>query len=190
MATALFFGSFNPIHVGHLIIAETMLGRDDVEEVWLVVSPQNPLKESGDLMSDRTRLALAEAAVEGNGGLKVCDIEMTLPRPSYTWTTLQALRERYPQREFVIVMGSDNLALFDRWRNHEAILESYRLLVYPRRGSADCPLRSHPHVEMVEVPMMDISSTLVRQHMRAGRSIRYLVTEPVRKRLEALGFNR
>ena len=186
--TALFFGSFNPIHVGHLIIANTMLQQEEVDEVWLVVSPQNPLKERSTLLADHHRLQMAQRAVDDNYRLRVCDVEMHLPMPSYTVVTLAELGERYPEREFCLVMGSDNLATFHRWRNYEYILEHYRILVYPRPGSERCPLASHENVTLVDVPMMDISSSFIRQQIKERKDVRYLLTEPVYKYLTEMHF--
>lgn len=185
---ALFFGSFNPIHVGHLIIANTMLQQESIDEVWLVVSPQNPLKERASLLADHHRLQMVQRAVEDNYRLRVCDIEMHLPIPSYTVVTLAALGEKYPDREFCLIMGSDNLASFHRWRNYEYILEHYHIYVYPRPGSEHCPLRDHTSVTMVDVPMMDISSSFIRQQIAAGKDVRYLLTEPVYKYLTEMHF--
>ena len=165
--TALFFGSFNPIHVGHLIIANTMLQQGGVDEVWLVVSPQNPLKERATLLADHHRLQMVQRAVDDNYCLRVCDIEMHLPVPSYTVVTLAALQDKYPDREFCLVMGSDNLATFDRWRNYQYILDNYHLLVYPRPGSEHCKFASHANVTLVDVPMIDISSSYIRQQIAA-----------------------
>ena len=186
--TALFFGSFNPIHVGHLIIANTMLQQEGIDEVWLVPSPQNPLKERSSLLADHHRLQMVRLAIDDNYRLRACDIEMHLPIPSYTVVTLAALGEKYPDREFCLIMGSDNLATFERWRNYEYILEHYRLYVYPRPGSEHCPLRNHPSVTMVDVPMMDISSSYIRAQIAAGRDVRYLLTEPVYKYLTEMHF--
>lgn len=186
--TALFFGSFNPIHVGHLIIANTMLQQDGIDEVWLVVSPQNPLKERGTLLADHHRLAMTRRAVDDNYRLRVCDIEMNLPIPSYTVVTLAALGEKYPDREFCLVMGSDNLATFERWRNYEHIISHYRLMVYPRPGTEHCPLSNHPSVTMVDVPMIDISSSYIRSLIKQGRDVRYLLTEPVYNYLTEMHF--
>ena len=186
--TALFFGSFNPIHVGHLIIANTMLQQEGVDEVWLVVSPQNPLKERSTLLADHHRLQMVQRALEDNYRLRVCDIEMHLPVPSYTVVTLAALGEKYPDREFCLIMGSDNLEGFHRWRNYEYILEHYHLYVYPRPGSERCELRTHPSVTMVDVPMMDISSSFIRKQIAAGKDVRYLLTEPVYKYLTEMHF--
>ena len=187
-STALFFGSFNPIHVGHLIIANTMLQHESIDEVWLVVSPQNPLKERASLLADHHRLQMVQRAVEDNYRLRVCDIEMHLPIPSYTVVTLAALGEKYPDREFCLIMGSDNLESLHRWRNYEYILEHYHIYVYPRPGSEHCPLRDHTSVTMVDVPMMDISSSFIRQQIAAGKDVRYLLTEPVYKYLTEMHF--
>ena len=186
--TALFFGSFNPIHVGHLIIANTLLQYDDIDEVWLVVSPQNPLKERASLLADHHRLQMVQRAIDDNYRLKVCDIEMHLPIPSYTVVTLAALQEKHPDHEFCLVMGSDNLDSFHRWRNYQYLLDNYRLLVYPRPGTEHCKLSSHPNVTMVDVPMMDISSSYIRQQIAAHKDVRYLLTEPVYKYLTEMHF--
>ena len=184
----LFFGSFNPIHVGHLIIANTMLQNSDLKEVWFVVSPQNPLKERKTLLADQQRLEMVRLALHDNYRLRACDAEFHLPKPSYTVLTLAHLGEQYRDKEFCLIMGSDNLATFDRWRNWEYILEHYHLYVYPRPGSTDCPLAKHPHVTMVDVPMMDISSTYIREQIRQGHDVRYLLTEPVWQYLTEMHF--
>lgn len=186
--TALFFGSFNPIHVGHLIIANTILQQEGIDEVWFVVSPQNPLKERATLLADHHRLQMVRRAIDDNYRLRACDIEMHLPVPSYTVVTLAALAERYPEREFCLIMGSDNLATFRRWRNYEYILDNYRIIVYPRPGSECCELRDHPSVTMVDVPMMDISSSYIRKEISAGHDVRYMLTEPVYKYLTEMHF--
>ncbi|MBR4738431.1 MAG: nicotinate-nucleotide adenylyltransferase [Bacteroidales bacterium] len=186
--TALFFGSFNPIHVGHLIIANTMLQHEGIDEVWLVVSPLNPLKERHSLLADHHRLQMVRQAVDDNYHLQVCDIEMHLPVPSYTVVTLAALEEKHPDREFCLIMGSDNLENLHRWRNYEHILSHYHLYVYPRPGSEHCQLKDHPNVTMVDVPMMDISSSFIRKQIAAGKDVRYLLTEPVYKYLTEMHF--
>lgn len=186
--TALFFGSFNPIHVGHLIIANTILQQDDIDEVWFVVSPQNPLKERASLLADLHRMQMVRRAVDDNYHLRACDIEMHLPLPSYTVVTLAELGERYPDRQFCLIMGSDNLATLERWRNYQYILDHYHIYVYPRPGSQNCPLRDHPSVTMVDVPMMDISSSFIRSQIRLGKDVRYLLTEPVYQYLTEMHF--
>ena len=187
-STALFFGSFNPIHVGHLVIANTMLHMEGIDEVWLVVSPQNPLKERATLLADHHRLQMVRRAIEDNYRLRACDIEMHLPVPSYTVVTLAALGEKYPDREFCLIMGSDNLASFHRWRNYEYILQNYHIYVYPRPGSEHCPLHDHPNVTMTDVPMMDISSSYIRRQIADGKDVRYMLTEPVYKYLTEMHF--
>ena len=186
--TALFFGSFNPIHVGHLIIANTMLQHEGIDEVWIVVSPQNPLKERSTLLADHHRLQMVQRAIDDNYRLRVCDIEMHLPIPSYTVVTLTALGEKYPEREFSLIMGGDNLATFDRWRNYQHIIENHKIYVYPRPGYKNCPLASHPNVTVVDVPMMDISSSFIRHQIAEGKDVRYLLTEPVYKYLTEMHF--
>lgn len=173
----LFFGSFNPIHIGHLIIANSMLQHSDLEAVWIVVSPQNPLKERGSLLNDAERLKMVQLAIADNEQLKTSDIEFRLPLPSYTIHTLQALTEEYPTHEFCLLMGSDNLANFTRWKDWESILTNYKLYVYPRPGTEHCELASHPHVTMVPVPMLDISSTYIREQIAEGKDVRYLVPQ-------------
>ncbi len=187
-STGLFFGSFNPIHVGHLIIANAMLESGGLDEVWFVVSPQNPFKERRTLLADHHRLEMVRRAVDDNYRLRACDVEMHLPLPSYTSLTLARLAELHPNRQFCLIMGSDNLATFDRWRNAQFIIDNYRLLVYPRPGSADCPLASHPNVTVVETPMMDISSSYIRQQIGLGHDVRYLLTEPVYTYLQEMHF--
>lgn len=184
----LFFGSFNPIHVGHLIIANTMLQNSDLREVWFVVSPQNPLKERKTLLADQQRLEMVRLALHDNYRLRACDAEFHLPKPSYTVLTLAHLGEQYRDKEFCLIMGSDNLATFDRWRNWEYILDHYQLYVYPRPGSTNCRLASHTHVTLVDVPMMDISSTYIREQIRQGHDVRYLLTEPVWQYLTEMHF--
>ncbi|MBR1549288.1 MAG: nicotinate-nucleotide adenylyltransferase [Bacteroidales bacterium] len=185
---ALFFGSFNPIHVGHMVIANTMVQQEGIDEVWFVVSPQNPLKERSSLLADHHRLQMVRRAVDDNYRLKACDIEMHLPIPSYTVVTLAALGEKYPDYSFSLIMGSDNLATFERWRNYEYILEHYHIHVYPRPGSEHCKLSSHPHVSMAEVPMMDISSSYIRRLIGEKKDVRYLLTEPVYQYLTEMHF--
>ena len=185
---ALFFGSFNPIHVGHLIIANTMQQQEGIDEVWFVVSPQNPLKERATLLADHHRMQMVRRAIEDNYRLRACDIEMHLPVPSYTVVTLAALAETYPDREFCLIMGSDNLANLHRWRNYEYILENYKIYVYPRPGSERCARREHPNVTMVDVPMIDISSSYIREQIAARKDVRYLLTEPVYKYLTEMHF--
>ena len=186
--TGLFFGSFNPIHIGHLIIANTMLQNSELDEVWFVVSPQNPLKQRSSLLADYHRLQMVQLAIDDNYKLRVSDVEFHLPIPSYTVVTLAELSEQYKEREFCLIMGSDNLENFHRWRNYEYILEHYEIYVYPRPGHEGGVCAGHPHVKVVDVPMMDISSSYIRDQIAKGNSVQYLLSEPVWKYLTEMHF--
>lgn len=184
----LFFGSFNPIHVGHLVIANAMLAHTPLEEVWFVVSPQNPLKERKTLLADHHRLEMVRLAVHDNYKMRVCDAEFHLPIPSYTVLTLAHLGEQYRDKSFSIIMGSDNLDTFDRWRNYQYILDHYDIYVYPRPNHDGGEFATHPHVHKVEVPMMDISSSYIRDQIKQGHDVQYLLTEPVYQYLSEMHF--
>jgi nicotinate-nucleotide adenylyltransferase len=179
MKIGLFFGSFNPIHIGHLIIANTMATATDLDQVWLVVSPQNPFKKNLSLLHEFDRFDMVEKAIADNARLKAIDIEFHLPKPSYTIDTLIRLLEKFPQHEFRLIIGEDNLAQFPNWKNHEQILEYVGLYVYPRPDSRPHAFTKHPRVTFVKAPLLDISATYIRQLLREGRSIRYLVPEGV-----------
>lgn len=184
----LFFGSFNPVHVGHLIIGNAMLAHADLDEVWYVVSPQNPLKERKSLLADQQRLEMVRLAVHDNYHMRACDAEFHLPIPSYTVLTLAHLGDKYRDKEFCLIMGADNLQTFERWRNWQYILEHYRLYVYPRPGYDGGTLATHPHVTLVDTPTIDISSTYIREQIRLGHDVRYLLTEPVYQYLTEMHF--
>lgn len=179
MKTGLFFGSFNPIHIGHLIIANTMAENTDLEQVWFVVSPQNPFKKQKSLLHEFDRLDMVEKAIQDNYKLKTSDVEFHLPRPSYTIDTLTVMQEKYPEHEFGIIMGGDNLSHFKKWKNYDKILEYFSLYVYPRPDSRPSELDEHPKVNFVEAPLMSISATFIRKSIKDQKSIRYLVPEPV-----------
>lgn len=184
----LFFGSFNPIHVGHLVMANAMLNHTSLDEVWFVVSPQNPMKERKTLLADYHRLHLVRLAVEHNNRLRACDAEFHLPIPSYTVLTLAHLGEQYRDKEFSLIMGSDNLDTFERWRNYDYIINHYKIFVYPRPNHSGGQLAKHPNVTMVDVPMMDISSSYIREQIRNGNDVRYLLTESVYQYLTEMHF--
>ena len=177
--TGLFFGSFNPIHVGHLIIASYMANFTDLDEIWLVVSPQNPLKNKKGLGNMYDRLEMARLATEQAEHIKVSDIEFTLPQPSYTIDTLAYLHEKYPSKEFVLIMGADNLVSFKKWKNYEVILNNYHIYVYPRPGSDVTEWENHPSVTFTDTPQMEISSTFIRKALKETRNIQFLVPENV-----------
>lgn len=188
MKIGLFFGSFNPIHMGHLIIANLMAETTDLKKVWFVVSPQNPFKPSKGLLHEFDRYDMVRAAIFNNFNLEVSDIEFHLPKPSYTIHTLVHLHEKFPDKEFKIIMGEDNLASFTRWKNYERILEDYGLYVYRRPNVQLSDLHSHPNVTFVEAPLLDISATFIRSCIRNKQSVRYLVPDVVEEMIRAKGF--
>lgn len=188
MKVGLFFGSFNPVHIGHLIIANIMAETIDLDKVWLVVSPQNPLKPSKGLLHEFDRYDMARAAVYDHYKIEASDIEFNLPKPSYTIHTLVYLREKHPEKEFRVIMGEDNLSNFVKWKNYERILEDYGLYVYPRPGTQPSKLKEHPNVKMVEAPLLDISATFIRNCVRKRQSVRYLVPDAVEEMIRSRGF--
>ena len=179
MKIGLFFGSFNPIHVGHLIIGNTMAQTTDLDEVWYVVSPQNPFKKNQSLLHEFDRLDMVTAAINDNPKLRVSDIEFNLPKPSYTIDTLSYLSDKYPHHTFALIIGEDNLAQFKNWKNYEQILAQYALYVYPRPNAADSDIRQHPSVRIVDAPLLEISATYIRGLIKQEKSIHYLVSKEV-----------
>lgn len=182
--TGLFFGSFNPVHVGHLIIAEYMAQYAGLDEVWMVVSPQNPFKKKNSLAKDYDRLHMVEAAIGDNPKIRASDIEFGLPQPSYTVDTLAYLKEKHPSREFSLIMGGDNLAGFHKWKNHTHILAHHEVLVYQRPSYEAGEWSKHPKVRLFDAPQMNISASYIRQLLREGKSVRYLVPQAVLEILE------
>lgn len=177
--TGLFFGTFNPIHIGHMIIANIMAENTDLNKVWFVVSPQNPFKVSKGLLHEFDRFDLVKAAIADHYKLEASDVEFHLPKPSYTIHTLAYLTEKFPGREFKVIIGEDNLESFVKWKNHEQILEQFGLYVYPRPHVTNSDLKRHPNVKIIEAPLLDISATYIRHCIKNNKSIRYLVPEPV-----------
>ena len=173
--TGIFGGSFNPIHNGHLQLVRQLREAAGLDEVWLMVSPQNPLKQQDDLLDDNRRLQLARQAVGGEQGITVSDYEFHLPRPSYTWNTLQALQADFPDREFVLLIGGDNWKQFRNWYRADDIVRDYQLVVYPRRGSDIDRTTLPPTVQVIEAELLDISSTDIRRRVREGKTIAGLV---------------
>jgi nicotinate-nucleotide adenylyltransferase len=173
----LFFGSFNPIHLGHLIIANTILSNADLNEVWFVVSPQNPFKKQQSLLHEFDRLKMVELAIADHFHFKASDVEFRMPKPSFTIDTLTYLSEKFPQHAFQVMIGSDNLNHFHKWKNHHLILENYGLIVYPRPG--EMIEFHHPKVTFIEAPLMDISATFIRETLQKGKSVRYLLPPKV-----------
>lgn len=188
MKVGLFFGSFNPIHVGHMVIANHMLAYTDLDRIWFVVSPHNPLKEKNSLIHERHRLQMVTLAIGDNSKMKASNIEFKLSQPSYTVNTLAHLQEKYPETDFALIMGSDNLEGFHKWKNYEEILKRYELYVYPRPGKSDHPLLKHNHVRLTEAPMMDISSTAIRKAIKEKKDVRYFLSPAVWEYLKEMHF--
>lgn len=191
MNTGLFFGSFNPVHIGHLIIADYMANFTGLDRVMFVVSPQNPLKRKETLAKDHDRLFLVKLAIENNPKLIVSDIEFSMPKPSFTIDTLAYLTEKYPQDEFTLIMGEDNLLSLHKWKNYEQILNNYRIHVYPRPdvNKKVSELSNHPNVHYFsEMPILFISATEIRKRIKNGRSVRYLLQDVVMDEIERSGM--
>lgn len=189
MKVGLYFGSFNPIHHGHLLIASYVLNHTELKQVWFVVSPQNPLKPAASLLNEYHRLFLVQLAVEGENNLRASDIEFKLPRPSYTIDTLTYLQEKYPNYEFSIIMGSDSFQNLPKWKNSEWLLQHYPIYIYTRPGHDN--LRVYPGAKAIHrlnAPLLPISSTDIRKNIKEGKSIRYLVPESVRAEIERNGY--
>lgn len=200
MKVGLYFGSFNPIHIGHLIIANYMVDTTAMDQVWMVVSPHNPLKKKKSLLEDYHRLALVNEAIEDNDKLRASDIEFKLEQPSYTSNTLAYLKEKHPTHEFVLIMGEDNLRTLHKWKNYEQILERYEIYVYPRvltmqelekEEPETNELAQHPNVHFCnDAPLMKISSSYIRKAIKAKRDVRYLLPQKVIKYIDEMNFYR
>ena len=189
MKIGLFFGSFNPLHVGHKIIASYLVDFSALEKVLFVVSPQNPLKQKSTLLDQNHRLQIIRAEVEDNSKLDVSDIEFSMPQPSYTIDTLVRLSEKYPENEYALIMGGDNLKNFHKWKNYEQILENYSIYVYPRYGFEI--EYSHKNIHLIEsVPQMEISASFIRKSIKEGRDISYLMPEKAWKYTNEMNFYR
>ncbi|HRO75540.1 MAG TPA: nicotinate (nicotinamide) nucleotide adenylyltransferase [Crocinitomicaceae bacterium] len=188
MKVGLFFGSFNPIHVGHLILANHIVENTDLNQVWFVVSPHNPLKEKKTLLADNHRYAMVEIALEGNDKLRASNIEFGLPQPNYTVVTLAKLKEKYPQHSFALIMGEDNFQAIDKWYNYEQILDNYPIIVYPRNEKSTTTTNYPTVTFLQDVPLMNISSTYIRNAIKSNKSVKYVLTNEVLKYIEEMNF--
>ena len=188
MKVGLFFGSFNPIHIGHMVLANHMLEYTDLDRIWFVVSPHNPLKIKSSLLNEKHRLHLVNIAIGDNNKLKASDIEFKLSQPSYTIITLTYLKEKFPQHEFVLIMGSDNLENFHKWKNYEEILKNHLIYVYPRPKNSGGKLITHNQVKFVNAPLMEISSTAIRIAIKETKDMRYFMPEHVWEYIKEMHF--
>lgn len=188
----LFFGTFNPIHIGHLIIANHMAEFSELDEVWLVVTPHNPHKKKKTLLDDVHRLTMVRIAVEPYPKLKASNVEFGLPQPNYTVHTLAYLQEQYPRHSFSLIMGEDNLKSLQKWKNHEVILERHSIFVYPRIAGGELApeFTDHRKIISVKAPVMELSSTFIRQSIKAGKNIRPMVPHEVWKYMDEMYFYR
>ncbi|MDR1646006.1 MAG: nicotinate-nucleotide adenylyltransferase [Tannerellaceae bacterium] len=178
--TGLFPGSFNPVHIGHLALANWLCEYEGLEEVWFLVTPQNPLKSCGQLIGDRLRYEMVERAIDGYPRFRASDFEFSMPRPSYSADTLREMRKAWPGHAFHLIMGADNWALIDRWKDYQTILNHHPVLIYPRLGYDVRIPPIYPDVRQVDSPLIEISSSFIRQACRQGRDVRFFLPESLR----------
>lgn len=191
MKIGLFFGTYNPVHVGHMVIANYMVEFTDLDKVWMVVTPQNPFKQKESMLKDYDRLHLMKLAIGEDDRLKASDIEFSLPLPNYTVTTLAYLKEKYPDVDFALIMGADNLNHFHKWKNHQEILKNHDLYVYPRLESNDGgELRQHFKVNYVEAPVMKISSSFIRKAIADGKKVDHYMPKDVAQYIDEMNIYR
>jgi nicotinate-nucleotide adenylyltransferase len=187
MKIGLYFGSFNPVHVAHLIIANHILNETYIQKIWFVVSPQNPFKSESGLLNEYHRLQLVRVAIENDNRMKASDIEFSLPKPSYTTATLAYLKEKNPEHEFCIIMGSDSFQNLHKWKNYEVIAKDYEVYVYLRPGF-EVANTINAKLHIVDAPLLQLSATQIRKYIKEGKSIRYLVPENVKEEIEKGGY--
>ncbi|HLT53066.1 MAG TPA: nicotinate (nicotinamide) nucleotide adenylyltransferase [Flavobacteriaceae bacterium] len=190
MKVGLYFGTFNPIHIGHLAIANHMAEYSDLEQIWFVVTPQSPFKTKQSLLDNHQRFEMVYRATETYPKLKPSDIEFNLPQPNYTVNTLAYLQEKYPQHDFSLIMGEDNLKSLHKWKNYEVILEHHHVYVYPRisDGNIETQFDKHPHIHLVNAPIMEVSSTFIRSAIKDRKNIRPLLPQPVWEYIDEMHF--
>ncbi|WP_294301800.1 nicotinate (nicotinamide) nucleotide adenylyltransferase [uncultured Chryseobacterium sp.] len=187
----LFFGSFNPIHIGHLILANYILEHSDMDELWFVVSPQNPFKEKKSLLKDHNRLDMVQLAVKNYPNMRASNVEFSLPQPSYTIDTLTYLHEKYPDHSFSLIMGEDNLAGLHKWKNAETLIKNHHIIVYPRifeGEKKDSELLQHENISLIEAPVIELSATEIRDMIRTGKNVRPMLPPEVFEYLDGSSF--
>ncbi|KAA5827603.1 nicotinate-nucleotide adenylyltransferase [Algibacter amylolyticus] len=192
MKIGLYFGSFNPIHIGHLVIANHMAEYSDLDQVWFVITPHNPFKKKSSLLDNYQRLEMVYEATKDYDKLKASDIEFNLPQPNYTVNTLVHLQEKYPDYDFSLIMGEDNLNSFHKWKNYEVILENHHIYVYPRisNSTVDIQFNAHKKIHHVDAPIMQLSSTFIRKAIKDGKNIKPMLPKNVWEYLDEMNFYR
>ena len=188
MKTGLFFGSFNPIHIGHMAIANFIAEYTEIEQIWFIISPQNPFKAKSSLLADYHRYELVNRAIGDDPRFKASNIEFKLAQPSYTIDTLTYLSEQYPGQDFYLIIGSDQLPNFHKWKNSDLLKDNYHFLIYPRPGTDQHELMDHPAFQGIEAPMMEISSTLIRQAIKDNKDLRYFLPQAVWEYISEMHF--
>lgn len=184
----LFFGSFNPVHNGHLMLANYVVEYGDMKSVWFVISPQNPLKDRESLLEDHYRKNMLELAIKDDKRFEICDIEFYMPKPSYTVDTLTRLSGLHPNTDFYVICGMDSIASFKKWKNYQMILENYHILVYPRKSYDGGEFLSHPSVQIIAAPEIEVSSTFIRNAVKEKKDVRYFMPEKVYKYMIDMHF--
>lgn len=187
----LFFGSFNPIHIGHVILANYILENSDMEELWFVVSPQNPFKDKKSLLSDHNRLDMVQLAISNYPKMRASNVEFSLPRPSYTIDTLVYLKEKYPDHSFSLIMGEDNLESLSKWKNAETLIKNHQIIVYPRTFSNEKPKQKYPehaNIALINAPILEISATEIRKMIKSGKNVRPMLPPEVFDYLDGSAF--
>jgi len=186
----LYFGTFNPIHIGHLAIANYLVENSELKEIWMVVTPHNPHKKKSSLLDDYQRLHMVHLATDDYEKIKPSNIEFNLPQPSYTVNTLAHLKEKYPETDFLLIMGEDNLKSLPKWKNYNVLLEDFQIIVYPRISTGNIPeeLIDHPSIIRIDAPIMEISSTMIRNSIAQGKDMRYFLHQDVNTYIEEMGF--
>ncbi|WP_419868938.1 nicotinate (nicotinamide) nucleotide adenylyltransferase [Chryseobacterium sp. CT-SW4] len=187
----LFFGSFNPIHIGHLILANYILENSDMEELWFVVSPQNPFKDKKSLLSDHNRLDMVQLAIKNYPDMRVSNVEFSLPKPSYTIDTLTYLHEKYPDYSFCLIMGEDNLKSLPKWKNSETLIKNHQIIVYPRvfkEEDQDSEYIQHDNIHQIKAPIIELSATEIRNMIKEGKNVRPMLPPEVFEYLDGSHF--
>lgn len=186
LKTGIFGGSFNPIHIGHLAIANYICEFEGLDELWFMVSPQNPFKRQTDLLEDAARLQLVQTVIQGYPKFQVSDFEFHLPKPSYTINTLGALKSSFPEREFQLIIGSDNWAVFDQWKDSPRIIAENKILIYPRKNFEVNTAQLPANVSLIQAPLIEVSSTFIRQAIRQGKDVRYFLPDSIYNKVKEL----